>query len=73
MNNYPAQQRSSIRRDCKNLRNLILSKRPANILSLLLEIGDVECSALIAERDEFPAISENLTRLTDRLKGAGNQ
>jgi hypothetical protein len=60
-------------RDCRNLRKLILSRRPANSLSLLLEVGNIECVALIAERDEFPVIRENLTLLSDRVRSAGDQ
>jgi hypothetical protein len=73
MNNYPAQQRSAIRQDCRTLRKRVLSTRQLSILPLLLDIGNIECSVLIAEPDEFPVIRENLTRLTDRLKSAGEE
>jgi hypothetical protein len=73
MGNYPAEQRCSIRKDCGNLRRWILSRRPVNLLPFLLELGDLECSTLLANADEFRAIRENLTELRKRLGTAEDQ
>ena len=73
MNTYPGQQRSDIRVQCRDLRKRILSKRPANMLSLLLEVGDVECCALAAGPNELSPIKMNLVKLADKVRGAGNQ
>jgi hypothetical protein len=71
MNNHLA-ERSLIRTRCRDLRKSILSARPANMLALLLELGDVECSASNARPDEFPAIRENLLQLANRLRRSAN-
>jgi Co/Zn/Cd efflux system component len=62
-----------IRTNCRDLRRSILSLRPANSLSLLLQIGDIECSALTAHPDEFAVIRENLDQLSDKIRSAGDQ
>jgi hypothetical protein len=72
MNNYPGQQRSSIRQECKNLRGRILSSRLADLVDFLLEVGEIECSALIAGQDEVPVIRENLRQLAKRLTTANS-
>ena len=45
--------------------------QPTGFLGHLQEIGNIECDALTARSDEFPAIQESLDRLIARLKGAG--
>ena len=72
MNNRLA-ERSMIRTRCRDLRKSILSTRPANMLSLLLEVGDVECSALNARPDEFPLIQVNLMLLAHKVRDAGDE
>ena len=70
---HPAQQRSMIRTQCRNLRKQILSRRPANILPLLLEVGSFECSVLTAGPDEFGSIRINLMLLAHKIGSAGDQ
>jgi bifunctional non-homologous end joining protein LigD len=53
--------------------SIILSRRPATMLALLLEVGDVECSALAASPSEFHAIRRNLTLVADKVRSAGDQ
>jgi hypothetical protein len=63
-------ERSMIRTRCRDLRKSILSTRPVNMLFLLLEVGDVECSALAAAPNEFPTIRRSLMMVADKLRSA---
>jgi hypothetical protein len=41
-------------------------------VDFLLEVGEIECGALIAGQDEFPVIRENLRQLAKRLTSANS-
>jgi hypothetical protein len=45
--------------------------QPADFLALLHEIGNIECDALTAGPEEFPAIRKSLEQLITRLRNAG--
>ena len=67
----PQVERSIIRTNCRDLRKWILFLRPANSLSLLLQIGDIECSAISASPNELASIRIDLMQLADKVRSAG--
>ena len=66
-----AQQRDAIRRSCKNLRRLLSLVQPPGFLSILQEVGSIECDALVATDIEFQAVRLSLQNLLRRLKEQG--
>ena len=74
MTDTSARQRAEIRSLCHGIRRLLYSVRLRGSMSAEQEVGDIECSALAATKEELPAVRESVERIIRRLQetDAGN-
>lgn len=66
-----AQQRNELREMCATLRTLVASEQPLDMMTILQEVGSIECEALVATGIEFQAAKESMRILLGRLRHQG--
>jgi len=65
------QERRRVRVMCENLRRLLRAEKPAGLMAILQDVGDIECDALTASDEEFQAVRQSLNELLQSLRGQG--
>jgi hypothetical protein len=64
------QERLEITRACSNLRRLLNSVQPIGAFTILREVGDLECTAMIASKDQLPDSTQRTRRAAETITSA---
>jgi len=64
-------ERRRVRIMRESLRKLLAAEKPAGLMAILQDIGNIGCDPLIATDDEFQALRRSLKELLQALMGQG--